>query len=580
MTTSVDDLFKRPGIPSGSFKRKFEAPDPEQAYKATKLTNGSSPNGNGVSLKDPEDDSEFEAGPQLPSDEDGDDEEGRFFGGGVTKDTAEALDYLDQQDVDNYGDEKIDSAWLKRLTISFERKVGKNTELRAKYEAEPQKFMQSEAELDAEVKSWSLLSEHAELYPEFAKSGAVTTLVNLLAHENTDIAIGTIEIISELLDDDAGAEPANWDALVISLLNAELMELLMSNLARLDENNESDRSGVYYSLAVMENLGGQQAIAERVGQENVLLWLCNRIAKDESPVGQNKQYAAEVLQVLLQSSSILRQRIALHLDLGGVDLFLQALSVYRKRDPPKDSHEEEYAENLFDALTCVVDEPEGKSKFVEAEGVELCLIMLKEGNMSKVRALRLLDHAAGGQSVEASGVCEKIIDAAGLKPIFTMFMRKADNTSIEHLLGVFSSLLRLLPGQSAARIRTLAKFSEKKFEKIDKLITLRSEYLQKLAVIDTQLNIERSALGKEELEERSDEFLSRRLDGGLFCQQAIDTILAWLIAEDASARSRILEFLKADDLRAGLQTQVDELGLGSENNIDTREMLSTLIELL
>jgi len=41
--TSVDDLFKKPNIPSGGLKRKLEVPDADQAYKATKLANGSSP---------------------------------------------------------------------------------------------------------------------------------------------------------------------------------------------------------------------------------------------------------------------------------------------------------------------------------------------------------------------------------------------------------------------------------------------------------------------------------------------------------------------------------------------------------
>ena len=45
-----------------------------------------------------------EAGPELPPDLDDDnrvdDEEGRFFGGGVTGDTVAAMDFLDEQDQD------------------------------------------------------------------------------------------------------------------------------------------------------------------------------------------------------------------------------------------------------------------------------------------------------------------------------------------------------------------------------------------------------------------------------------------------------------------------------------------------
>lgn len=446
--TSVDDLFKKPNLPLGSTKRKFEAPDAEQAYKAAKLSTNGSPNGAHVSsatVEDAEDDGDIEAGPSLPPDDEGDDEEGRFFGGGVTEDAAEALDYLDQQDEDGFKAETIDSSWLRRLGVSFEKKVNKNAELRARYESEPQKFMASEADLDAEIKSWSLLSEHPELYPEFAESDSLGHLVGLLAHENTDVAIGAVEIIAELLDEDVEAAQEQWDALANALLKSDLLDLLMSNNSRLDEENESDRSGVYHSLAVVENLASQQTIAERMGQDSLLMFLCNRISKPEKQVSQNKQYAAEVLQILLQTSPPLRRRLAI--DIDGVDLFLRLLAPYRKRDPPSDSPEEEYVENIFDSLTCVVDEAAGKRKFVEAEGVELCLIMLKEGTFSKSRALRLLNHAVGGQGSAAAQVCVKLIDAAGLKTIFGLFMKKSDNATTEHILGILSALLRLLPGE-------------------------------------------------------------------------------------------------------------------------------------
>ena len=580
--TSVDDLFRRSNLSSGSTKRKFEAPDPQQAYKATKLSSDSSPNGthvNGATVEDDEDVDDIEAGPELPPDEEHDDEEGRFFGDGVTRDAADALDYIDEQDGDGFKEEKIDSAWLRRLAVSFEKKVKKNAELRARFESEPSRFMSSEADLDSEIKSWSLLSEHPELYQEFAESEALGSMVGLLAHDNTDIAIGVIEIISELLDEDVEAEQEQWDALVTGLLYAELVELLMSNLARLDEENESDRSGVYHSLAVVESLASQQSVAEQIGQEKILNYLCNRVNKPEKPVGQNKQYSAEVLQVLLQSSPLLRKRLAQ--DVDGVDLCLQLLSSYRKRDPVKDSQEEEFAENVFDALTCVVDETEGKRKFVEAEGVELCLIMLKEGGFSKVRALRLLDHAAGGQISAAAEVCGKLVEAGGLKVIFSIFMKKADSSTIEHLLGVFSALLRKLPGDSAARIRTLAKFTEKSYEKITKLATLRKEYARKMATVDEEINLEQRMLDDEEKTDRADEFFSRRLEGGLYALQTIDMILGWLVAEDPGVKKHLSAQLgNTKVIKTSLEEQLDGLDPAAAEDEDTKEMLGTLLSFL
>ena len=76
------------------------------------------------------------------------------------------------------------------------------------------RFMSSEADLDTEIKSVSILSEHPNLYGEFAKLGCAASLVSLLAHENADIAVDAIQTISELTDEDVAAEQEQWDMLV------------------------------------------------------------------------------------------------------------------------------------------------------------------------------------------------------------------------------------------------------------------------------------------------------------------------------------------------------------------------------
>lgn len=80
--------------------------------------------------------------------------------------------------------------------------------------------MASEADLDTEIKGLSILSEHPELYEEFAKMGCVGSLISLLSHENADIAIDTIQIISELTDEDVEAEQEQWDSLVNAMVSA------------------------------------------------------------------------------------------------------------------------------------------------------------------------------------------------------------------------------------------------------------------------------------------------------------------------------------------------------------------------
>ena len=91
--------------------------------------------------------------------------------------------------------------------------------------------MSSEADLDADIKALSILSEHPNLFEEFAKLGCVSSLVSLLSHENTDIAIDAIEIINELTDDDVEAEQTQWDVLVdamVSFMEKDLDKVLIT----------------------------------------------------------------------------------------------------------------------------------------------------------------------------------------------------------------------------------------------------------------------------------------------------------------------------------------------------------------
>lgn len=571
---------------------------PDEVYKSAKISNGSArhailddaPDDDDDDLEagpapppEGQDDDDGDYGPAMPEDDGEDDEEGRFFGGGVTAQESRALDYINATDGDDSAqlqEEKIDLAWLKKTALKFEQRINKNATQRAKYESDPAKFIQSEADLDADLKALSILGEHPELYPQLVELGTVGSLVGLLAHENTDIAIGAIEIIGELTDEDVAAEEEQWDALVEALLEADLVGLLVSNLQRLNEDgdDEADREGVYKALGVIENLCSNSSTAEKIGaDEGLIKWLLQRIQKKERPITQNKQYAAEILAILVQTSAVNRRKLA---SMEAVDVMLQLVASYRKLDPEK-GEEEEYMENLFEALTSIADEAEGKTKYIEAEGVELCLIMLKEGKRSKPAALRLVDHAVGGAT--GAEVCQKLVDAGGLKTIFTMFMKKhPDNTTIEHLVGIFSSMLRLLPASSAERIRLLAKFVEKDYEKADKLLKLRRDFAARLRLVDEQMDKENRRYA-DDAEMQEERFL-RRLDAGLFTLQTIDVVLAWLIAEDGGASRKIRALLADRDetfevIKTSLQERLDAIDdKESQEGKDSAEMLTTLME--
>ena len=90
------------------------------------------------------------------------------------------------------------------------------------------RFIDSEADLDSSIKSLLPLAQSpSTAYPELLKSGAVVKLIGLLSHENADIMIDVVQLIHELIDEDAGAddemdgeESESREAAVKSLVDA------------------------------------------------------------------------------------------------------------------------------------------------------------------------------------------------------------------------------------------------------------------------------------------------------------------------------------------------------------------------
>lgn len=87
---------------------------------------------------------------------------------------------------------------LDRLLLQYKE----NLEMRTRYADEPQKFMESELDLDEEVKKLMAIAGSPELYPDLLRTSTVETLLTLLTHQNTDIVADVIGVFEDLTDAD------------------------------------------------------------------------------------------------------------------------------------------------------------------------------------------------------------------------------------------------------------------------------------------------------------------------------------------------------------------------------------------
>ena len=130
----------------------------------------------------------------------------------------------------------------------------------------------------------------------------------------------------------------SWIVVVcMSQLDQSILELLVANLARLnEEDEESDRTGVFNILGIFDNLlSFLPPLANQVvEQTDLLTWLLRRITV---PVyDSNKQYASEVLAVLLQEERAVRLKLD---ELGGIEPLLQAVAVSCTDGSQAEKHE-------------------------------------------------------------------------------------------------------------------------------------------------------------------------------------------------------------------------------------------------
>ena len=165
----------------------------------------------------------------------------------------------------------------------------------------------------------------------------MSTLLGLLSHDNTDVAVAAVEVLQELTDVDTLQESEEGaEALLGSLLDNQVCSLMVTNMERLDETVKEEAEGVHNTLAIVENLVElkpeickdvaevRQTLTTRRPshlnlQAGFMNWLVKKL-KVKVPFDENKLYASEILSILLQNEPENRRMFG---ELNAIDNLLQ-----------------------------------------------------------------------------------------------------------------------------------------------------------------------------------------------------------------------------------------------------------------
>jgi len=343
-------------------------------------------------------------------------------------------------------------------------------------------------------------------------------------------------------------------------LEGGLVRVLVQTLEKLDESVKEEASAVYNALSVLENcIDVRSECASGVaGTAGVMEWLCNRLSP-KAEVDSNKQYSSEVLAVLLQSAGV-DARVKF-VELGGVDTTLLSIAPFRS-NPMQTPEEEEFVENAFDVLCSVLMEDCAKLSFLENEGIELMILMIKGRTAIRTAAIKCLDFA----TTRFNKACERGVKKGILAVIFGVFMGKLKvnkgdkkmnrkhmeaNRQEEEIrcVSIVNNLFVGLVDDKEGRARLIGKFIESEYEKCDRLIEILVEYASKVAVEEERITRVFGQGGEVD----EDEILLARMDAGLFTLQQCALIIAELWAsKDHGLRKRILLLLHQHEYTLGL----------------------------
>eukprot|EP00126_Sphaerothecum_destruens_P009217 Sdes_comp20463_c0_seq1m14707 len=449
--------------------------------------------------------------------------------------------------------ENLNGHSLRLLLLSLEKKISRNREMRIKHPADPIRFLPSEEELNSEIQKVKVVSSEPHLYKIFVELGGVSSMVSILDHENIDIVLVGLEFFSECTDTDIDVDPQQdldpGMCLLDAMKTGGFFEMLSRLLKRLDEKNPDEAEGVYHALSVVENsVAIDTSIADFIlSLDGFLDWFVSRLK--EKLFDSNLLYCSEVLSILLQNSMNWRVEFGKS---GGIDLLLTNLSQFRKRDP-ENQEEFEYMENLFSNLSACLMSNENLNLFLEGEGIELILLLIKSKLISRYSSLKILDYAFTHSSTSA--LCDRFVDVLGLKTLFSMFLKTPDfaksfklskkklywrhsGYSVLEAEGRIISIIYCLFKhlQGTRRLRLFNKFSEDDYQKTLRLLEIRSQYHMQLDQIAQKLHAERESLNFELSAEEQESLVAdhylKLLDAGLYTLQQVDYIIGVCVYEN------------------------------------------------
>ncbi|KAL4468318.1 hypothetical protein ABPG72_010719 [Tetrahymena utriculariae] len=493
---------------------------------------------------------------QMSSDRYEEDEEDNYDQNDVNLEDldAEQLEALLNQQAQNQ-EAAFDEEVLTKIINQLAVRKTKNEELRSQFANKPEKFQDSEIDLDEIIQKFNSLSAYPELLPKFTESSAVINLLQLLYHENTDIVVDVINFFHEVITMEL--EKNFYDNLLklyFKIIKNKFFESIVANLQRLDEKEQDEYDAVHKLLGIIESLieFNPEYSGQLCNETQFLKWVLKRISPEfqlaTKVIDDNKLYLTEILPIILsdEENQLKFQK------LKGIESLLHYLKSYEKKDPTCEEEKETFL-NIVDCLCLFLVQKNYQEVFRNADGIQLMIQLITAKNYSSKSALRILSYAL----VNNDQNCLKFVDLQGLKFAFPILMKKGikakkpeDAQKIEEQI---TSIIKNIIKETTAiqQDRIVNKFRED-IIKVDRLFELHEQYQKVMKLIEHKIQDPAYLKTLEEFEAQNVEetIYRQKLDEGLSILENVDFIIAFLNqCKDELVSAKVKKNIKVHQLK-------------------------------
>jgi beta-catenin-like protein 1 len=523
---------------------------------------------------------------------------------------------------------------------SLESIYKKNSTIRAKFPNEPTKYMDSEVALYEQLTTLVAVATDTSLYKHVENSNLMPILIQLLGHENSDISASVVSLFLEWVDPSLATD----DPGVISILKRlgkviilQAWESMVINLSRYqsdDDTQDSNLKGVDNTLSLLENLmevhtltlpegilddETQSAAGYMARESGIFSWLFQQLESPDTSQSM-KSRCMELLAFASQNVDVydslpdwasIPRLPQPNIDsnepaskkpkigkINGVEILLQAIAQYRKKQPQSDLEIETLENASLSMSSCMAlsKSNQNVSAFLEAQGVELVVRCLKERVHAGGCCLKLLDFDGNDQTHKMAA--ESIVSAGGLKYLFPIFSgiripkpaqvnRMKEREKLEWYQEATAQTIRILYALTVqldetspvdAKSRFVAKFVDDGHKNCDRLVELLFEYDKRARVAEYKFL--RSASDDEEKdEEQLLAAFDAKLGGGGDLFHRLAAITACVCINSKRCHERIISQLKMQQSGLSLvKDSLTEFATALRNDGHHQKLIETLLK--